>query len=236
MKKYKYIVSLGHFCSPAMEFDKINKRQFSLPFDWLITPALSTVMELIQNEFPDFLNAEYLFQFQNAAQCYKNTKTNISFYHDFSAFKSLDSQMGEVTQKYNRRIQRFYDIIKEPTLFLRYITQRDIPYILQNYDAILKTLQGFHPQNHIIFVTHFDNRFHDRPEIPVYYVEKNPDDTVCRDFLCANEELKQYILKNVEEATPKPTAPKSNVLDMIRKTFKKVRIKLNLVYHHKNQC
>ena len=56
MGRYNYIVSLGYFCSPAMEFERIDKRQFSLPFDWLITPKISDVIDLINNGFEDFLN------------------------------------------------------------------------------------------------------------------------------------------------------------------------------------
>jgi hypothetical protein len=138
MEKYKNIVSLGYFCSPAMEFERINRRQFSLPFDWLITSRLSVVLELIDNGFEDFLNEEYMFQLKDYPSYYRNTRYNIDFYHDFSPLKSFGSQIDAVCKKYNRRIERFYSIIKEPTLFVRYICKDEIGYVSENYDLILK--------------------------------------------------------------------------------------------------
>ena len=125
MKRFKNIISLGHFCSPAMEFERLGCRKYSFPFDWLITPDFNIVIDLIENNFADFLNEEYLNQIKQYPSYYRNIKYNIDFYHDFSPLKSFDSQISEVSEKYQRRIERFYKQIDTPTLFCRYITQAD---------------------------------------------------------------------------------------------------------------
>lgn len=40
MKKYESVISLGYFCSVAIELEKMGIRNFSTPFDWLITDWL----------------------------------------------------------------------------------------------------------------------------------------------------------------------------------------------------
>lgn len=236
MKKYKYIVSLGHFCSPAMELEKIGRRPFSLPFDWLITSKLSAIIELINNGFEDFLNEEYLFQLKEYPQYYRNIKYNIDFYHDFSPFVSFDCQINKISEKYNRRIERFYNTIKQPTLFLRYITEKDIEYISENYEYILNALKAFNPQNDIIFVANNDVSLGLQSEIPIYYVEKDANDIVSRRFLDTNRELLQYILSNTEATTTEKPKQKNKCLTLVEKVYKKVRLKLKLVYHHSKQC
>lgn len=235
MKKFKYIVSLGHFCSPAMEFEKIDRRQFSLPFDWLVTHRFSVVMDLINNNFDGFLNAEDMYQFKAYPQYYKNKKLDVDFYHDFSPFKSFQSQIDGVSEKYKRRIERFYHIVKEPTLFLRYITRNDVEYICKNYDSILESLKKCNPQNDILFVCNSEDRL-PLENAAVYYVEKPANDNVSREFLSANEELKQYILEHVEPATAKKVSKKEKYIKMVKKVYKKIRLKLKLVYRHNQQC
>ena len=153
MKKYRNIVSLGHFCSPAMEFERIKRRQSSLPFDWLITPNLSDIITLINNDFEDFLTEKYLFQLIEYPQYYRNIRYNIDCYHYFYPFESFKSQINDIRIKYNRRINRFFDTIKQPTLFVRYITENDIKYISEHYEFILKTIKRYNTLNSIIFVS-----------------------------------------------------------------------------------
>ncbi|MBQ7817720.1 MAG: hypothetical protein IJ388_02860 [Oscillospiraceae bacterium] len=236
MEKYKYIVSLGHFCSPAMEFEKIERRPFSLPFDWLITAKLSTVIELINNGFKDFLNEEYLFQLKEYPQYYRNKKYAIDFYHDFSPFISLESQIDEISKKYIRRIERFYNIIKQPTLFLRYITEKDVEYISKDYEYILNSLKAFNPQNDVIFVANNDICLDFSHKVSVFQVEKDLNDCVSRCFLDANKELLQYILSNTEAATTKKPKQKNKRLKLVKKIYKNFRLKLKLVYCHSKQC
>ena len=192
-------------------------------------------MELINNHFDGFLKKEDLFQFQKYPQYYKNKRYDIDFYHDFSPFKSLDTQIEAVTQKYDRRIARFYDIIRQPTLFLRYITVQDVSYINSNYDRIVEELKKFNPQNEIIFVCNVDMPL-ELNAAAVYYVERDPEAEVCRMFLKANDQLLQYILEQVAPATPKTVDKKAAMLNTVKKAYKKIRLRLKLVYRHHQQC
>lgn len=120
-KKYKHFISLGYFCSPAMELEKIGLRDCSSPFDWCISD-IDGVYRCIKDGFQSFLDYKYLSQNKTYHRIYKNTYYGIEFYHDFDAYKALDLQLESVKSKYERRIKRFYKNIHEPTLFIRYIS------------------------------------------------------------------------------------------------------------------
>ncbi len=126
IKKFEHIISLGHFCGVAQELERLGLRDASYPFDWLITQR-SAAEELIENRFEDFLTYDLLYQDSQHPGIYRNKRYGfgVSFYHDFSAFIPLKEQLDAVTQKYNRRIHRFYDAIREPTLFIRYINNEE---------------------------------------------------------------------------------------------------------------
>ena len=59
-RKFSNIVSLGSFCSVAMELEKKGLRGASYPFDWLISDSFECVISEIENGFGDFLNLEFL--------------------------------------------------------------------------------------------------------------------------------------------------------------------------------
>ncbi|MDL2301710.1 papain-like cysteine peptidase, partial [Lachnospiraceae bacterium OttesenSCG-928-D06] len=118
-KQFTHIISLGSFCSPALEIERLGMRDGSYPFDWVLSHSFEEVMALIDNKFDDFLNESTLYQAKNKPMIYINPKHNIVFIHDFSAFDSLENQFPQVLEKYNRRISKFYQAILQPTLFLR---------------------------------------------------------------------------------------------------------------------
>lgn len=150
--KYNHIISLGSFCSVAMELEKRGLRPASYPFDWLIADELETILQLIENNFKDFLDYPSMYQ-ENNPNVYFNDKINAHFYHDFNAFEPLESQILVQQKKYDRRIKRFYDDIRQPTLFIRYCkTPEDEAYIKNNKSRILSFLKSFNPDNQIIYV------------------------------------------------------------------------------------
>ena len=235
MKKFKQVVSLGAHCFPAIELERINRRPCSLPFDWLITHNFQSVLTLIENHFDGFLEEASLFQMKKYPGYYVNKKYSVDFYHDFSSLKSLDSQLGKVCEKYNRRIERFYQTIEEPTLFLRYLTPQDREFVWQHYEEIAAIIKKFNPQNEIIFVASSDLRM-PPADFPVFYVEKAPDEDVAKTFLQSNAELKNYITDNVESCTRKKKSIIAIFRRKVHKLYEKIRIKLNLVYEHSQQC
>ena len=118
---YKHYISLGYFCSVALELERFGLRDASYPFDWIISD-IKSVFECIENNFESILDINLLSQSQNEHKNYKNIKYGFYFFHDFDKYIPLSSQLDVVKKKYNRRIERFYNAIKEPTLFIRYIS------------------------------------------------------------------------------------------------------------------
>ena len=113
IKKYDIIYSLGSNCSCAIYMQKAKLRSCAGPFDWLGNINFSQKMDLILNDFIDFLNPEDLrFMPDNVDNTnhdhYENIKNGLYFFHDFSKNVPLSEDILKVKEKYNRRINRFY--------------------------------------------------------------------------------------------------------------------------------
>lgn len=177
-------ISLGYFCSVAIDLEKLGLRESSSPFDWVISD-FEGVMLAIQERCVDFLEYKYLFQNKELPHIYKNTKYNFDFYHDFSKYKSLKKQLPIICKKYNRRIDRFFNTITTPTCFIRYISDEktidgkssELVYIENNYDNILGIIKEFNKENEIIFIA---NEGVTSDKIPIYNVQKDENDIVAR--------------------------------------------------------
>lgn len=194
MTKYKNVISLGFFCSTALEMERIGLREFSGPFDWVISD-FDKVLELIKNKFEGFLDEKYLYQKKVNPSHYVNIKYNIRFFHDFDKYKSLKDQICSVKKKYSRRIERFYKRICEPTLFIRYIyDENECKFIEQNSSEICTFLKSFNKDNEIIFIA---NNSIKSDKINIYNVEPDIDDSVARRFLEKNNELSVFLNSNI---------------------------------------
>ncbi len=230
MKKFTNVISLGFFCSPAMEFERIGLRKFSYPFDWLITDSLEVVIKLIVENFEKFLDYEQFYQLKNHPDYYKNVLYNIDFYHDFSAYKSLHEQFDSFSSKYTRRINRFYKDIKEPTLFVRYVTLKDFNFINKEHEKIESILKSYNPQNEIIYIQNSFSNIRIKKGI-VYSVDPDTNESVARQFLNKLPSLNEFLKDNVEQAKSQ-VKKKSKFIKKIKKLAKKVRVKLGWYYHH----
>lgn len=179
---YSHIISLGFFCSTALEIERYGLRDYSYPFDWVITHGFSTIIGLIESNFEGFLDEEDLYQRETVKSTYRNIRKNITFVHDFDSFHSLDEQIDRVKEKYSRRIKRFYDSIKDPTLFIRYVDGiQELEYIEKNYNTIIELLRSYNTENRIIFLANeVESSYIARNDIEIYFVEKDPNDTVAR--------------------------------------------------------
>lgn len=186
-------ISLGYFCSIASELEKLGLRTESSPFDWVISDFKGVIMAL-ENHFSEYLDYNFLSQNIENHAVYMNVKYNISFYHDFDKYVSLEKQLSKVQEKYNRRINKFYESISNPTLFIRYISDeetingvsKELLYIEENYDQILKLLKSFNEFNEILFIA---NKGVLSTKFTVYNVLKDNNDTVARNPICKNSVL-----------------------------------------------
>jgi hypothetical protein len=165
---YNYI-SLGPTCSIAYQLQKLKKKKESLPFDWIRCYPIESVIHLIQNNFTDlfdeieFVKNDNKFPFiedidniegetfdtivMKDTKIYKNDKLRISFFHDFK--EGID--VKDVIEKYNRRIERFYNVVKNPSIFIRdelAFKVDDIPMYNQLYDK----LKEFNNENRLVLI------------------------------------------------------------------------------------
>lgn len=151
MEKFDQYISLGFFCSVAMELERKGLRKASYPFDWVISDDFEKVLNLIENGFENYLNPDFLIQ-ETIASHYFNNKTGIHFFHDFNEHEPLSSQLSAVSTKYTRRIVRFYRDITRPTLFIRYCHNNDFAFIKNNSDRINICISSFNPNNRILYI------------------------------------------------------------------------------------
>ena len=198
MEKYCNFISLGYFCSVATELEKLGFRSASYPFDWTIS-NFEGVIDAINSNFEDFLDYNLLRQSNTNKSHYFNVKYRIWFYHDFDSYLSLRRQLPNVKKKYNRRIERFYNSISEPTLFFRYISDEicdennksvELDFIEKNYHDILSLLKSYNSKNEIVFIANSSVK---SDIIHIYNVEKDENDVVSRKPIENNNDLLNFL-------------------------------------------
>lgn len=136
MMNIEYI-SIGGTCAIAYQL-QINKlRNCAYPFDWVKSQNLKNISKVIKNNFIgycDFIKSsdspnknfpmidnKNNFDINGKSCIVAKNKYNIRFYHDFDN-SNFSNQTKEVATKYMRRIDRFYDTIKQNTkqvIFIR---------------------------------------------------------------------------------------------------------------------
>jgi len=195
MGEYKHVISLGFFCSTSLELEKLGLRSDSGPFDWIISD-FEGVINCIKHDFENFLEYENLLQYKEIKEYYLDKANNFHFYHDFSGFKDLKSQLPSVRKKYKRRIERFQKNIQEPTLLLRYIKgYKELEYIQENFNNIMLLLKSKNSENEIIFILNDDILIEKSivDSIKIFRVKKDDNDLVARNFLEKNAKLREFL-------------------------------------------
>lgn len=117
VNRYDLFVSLGSACACATVLKLTNLRTFSSPFDWLFGSTLQNRVNILVNDFKDFINKEDLVYIGTREEpeprrIYKNKKNGLVFNHDFSYTNSLDEDYYGVYEKYKRRTNRLNNKIK----------------------------------------------------------------------------------------------------------------------------
>ena len=129
MKKYDFIVGIGTACFTSTNLRKSFLQFESYPFDWISTKSLIDNINFIVNEFNDFLEKDDLVNLKttngkkHSCYFYKNIKNGIIYPHDIEVDKNFNEAFEQVSNKYNRRINRLYNSIKNSkTVLLVYIS------------------------------------------------------------------------------------------------------------------
>lgn len=220
-------VSLGYVCAIARELERLGLRNSSMPFDWNVTD-FKGVIEAIRNNFDDYLDYNLLEQEDMCRKHYRNPKYNVQFYHDFNYFEPLDKQLPKVQSKYERRIKRFYEIIKQPTTFIRYISDdrnidgksKELLWIEENYTYIYETLRYFNCNNDIIFIA---NEGVVSSKVKIYNVKRDGDYEITNTPITNNHnmELKKLFSNKVGSSD-------KNIIRLNRKKVRLVKLLSNL--------
>ena len=110
--EYDAIFSLGDLCLASIQLKKHNLRPYSGVLDWMASPELSMVNELLENRFIGFLEYDNLrvIGYADSFICVSDDAYNLVSNHDFDGEKNTLTYLGgyaEVMEKYERRIQRF---------------------------------------------------------------------------------------------------------------------------------
>lgn len=120
-KKFDLIVSLGEDCACTSYLRRFNLQEYSYPFDWLTKASFQTRIELLVNNFENFLQKENMLPMQKPSQglvdenhdYYKDQVFDFYFYHDFKSNIKFDDEFIQVKNKYERRIKRLYQNIEQ---------------------------------------------------------------------------------------------------------------------------
>lgn len=122
------IIPLGSTCSIAYQLKRLGYRKQAYPFDWVRINNLALVTNLIESDFKSFfqINSFKLNEVSNRFNVNGKMKSYIyqnsfcKFFHDFDDFIN-DITFKSFCEKYNRRIDRFYSVIKnsKKILFIR---------------------------------------------------------------------------------------------------------------------
>lgn len=195
MTKFKHIVSLGFFCSVASELDRFEFRDASYPFDWVIID-LHDVVALIETRFSNFLNVTESSRHEDYPSIVK-CPSGADFYHDFPAECLVGNILDEVKAKYKRRIDRFYNAIKRPTLFLRYVrNSAEAQWYVENRDYVLSVLKRENQYNELVFIAHAESAtiLNSVNEV-CFRVKPDFEDIVARSFFKDNLNIQKYLRK-----------------------------------------
>lgn len=218
--KYDFIFSMGERCYTSMSLDACHLRKYSSPFDWLSGGSFEGRVEMLNNEFKDFLNVEDLEivgtteDKHHNIPCY-NRKTDILFLHDFQINKTVEQSIDAVKTKYERRIARLLKFlsVKNSNILITYAEIPDSKYKIVDdsilINAVEKLNKKFNANIHLFYIAH-DEKMKDGE---YFYKKINPNITKATLF---NENLEEPdILAN---------------LKMMNEAMNNVKLKKQLVY------
>lgn len=242
---FEHFISLGHCCFVAIELEKLGLRDASMPFDWVRT-RWRAIERSFNTRFSGYLNYDDLYQKKTVLHAYKNLEYGVGFFHDFVDYKSLKNQIKSVQDKYERRIDRFFNNITERTLFIRYMWDDDeLLYVSNNYAMIESMIKEYNSDNEIVFISHSDSQMIDTSKIKyIFFIDKNADEELNDLPISSNVDLYNYLLninyKNRKSnlafnENKKNRKKRYSIVDKIkRKYFKMVLSKKK--YIHDKKC
>jgi hypothetical protein len=156
------IVSLGGNCRNSTWLKELNIRFEAYPFDWVESEEIEGVIDLINNDFEDYLSLKNLIPHHHSHyNRVRDTQYKINLVHEFSfqgtanfsfanekdlkrGMSCLHNEYRALYEKYNRRITRFRNLTQnyKTIIFMRTLFV-DKPSAICLYEALIK-LFGTH--------------------------------------------------------------------------------------------
>ena len=124
---YDAVFSLGDLCLGAIQMKKNNLRPFSGPIDWMGSPLLTSVIQLFEKRFADFMLLENLRIAGYASDdmlLVSDDRNLIMSNHDFDTANNSLNQLTtypSVKERLDRRVDRLLEklITAQRILFIR---------------------------------------------------------------------------------------------------------------------
>lgn len=197
MEEYKHVISLGFACAVASETERIGLRSESGPFDWQANVSFKDRIKLMNSgveHFLDYINEDDLWQHADQPWIYFIPKLGVHLVHDFNAYQPLEKQIERVKDKYQRRIKRFNNSIKERTLFIRYIYNlEELSWILENVNYINGVIKKYNRDNEIVYIANQDIITPPISAISLYTVKRDPGTEIVENFIDRSSEIKKLL-------------------------------------------
>tara|TARA_Y100000992_G_scaffold273275_1_gene215413 strand:+ start:486 stop:1091 length:606 start_codon:yes stop_codon:yes gene_type:complete len=101
------IQTIGHGCYGPLYLRKLlGYTTYSSPFSWNTIPNIKCVIDIIKNDFKDYVSPIIFNDKTRKGDC---NKYGVNFQHDYT---KLEHKSSNIIEKYNRRINRFNNILK----------------------------------------------------------------------------------------------------------------------------
>jgi len=140
-RNYDTVISLGGSCQVAAQMARHSLRTFSGPIDWFIFSSVPCLIKALCSEFLGFMDYQNLEIMGSSDMNYvvRDSVFDCYSYHDFplSCNEDISSHYPQFKEKIDRRIQRFYQKLKnkESILFIRLLGESDD---IRELESVLK--------------------------------------------------------------------------------------------------
>lgn len=146
MKKYDFICPIGESCITSYNLRRKKLQLQALPFDWLMDFKLESFVHYLLNNFSDFMLLEnlelYLDIPPTSCDHYKDKQTGTLFVHCFQSKTILQNEYPLVKEKFDRRITRMQENIKNANKILFVYTSKTDCYsnsdLIDYYNKIIE--------------------------------------------------------------------------------------------------
>ncbi len=191
-------ISLGYYCGPAASMEVHGLRTTSGPFDWYVSDYQG-VIKTIEEKFEHFLEFDNLVQRSEGKHYFYDTKYGFLFNHEIGIGDKEDLRFQVIKEKYNKRIHKFFDMLKSPCCLIRAVKdEKEIEYINKHHKNIEKMFKAYNEANIVIYLIP-KNILTTRVEFPFYKVEQcilHPNES--SRLFNQNGDLLRFLLENIE--------------------------------------